>query len=359
MATRILIDGSMGEGGGQVLRSALALSMALGKAFCISEIRGKRPKPGLKRQHLTCVRGAQALCNARVEGDAINSMSLDFTPAAVQTGDYQFQIGTGGSITMVLQALVPPLLFADKPSSLLVSGGTHVPHAPPFEFLRDTLFPHLELLGPKLTAQMNKIGYMEIGGGSVRVDIIPTSRPGSLQLYEAGAFAGAEASIYGHNLPEGIIERELGALLDSQYKALGLGSENIACKTDPQAPDSPTGAGNTVLVTVRRGKLATVCGECGWRGRTAEKVAHQAARRALSLIKSGIPVEAHLADQLLVPLALAGGGSFVTERLSSHSQTCLAVIAQFMELESKIESSPTRGVRLSLKTQPKRAGVKI
>jgi len=326
----IQIDGSMGEGGGQVLRASLALSMALGKPFRISGIRANRPKPGLKRQHLTCVTAAQAVCDATVDGAAINSSELFFAPGVVRPGEYEFHVGTGGSVTMVLQALVPPLLLGTTPSRLTVTGGTHVPYAPPFEFMRDTLFPRLETLGVRLNARMDRIGYMDIGGGSVTVEIQPVAAPAPFHQGEAGAWEGTTAVIYGHNLPEGIVEREIDVLLSEEHASLGLTPETIRREDGAASARSVAGAGNMVLVVVRHGGHTTVFGECGWRGRTAEVVARQACKRALHFIQAGMPIEAHLADQLLVPLALAGGGSFVTERISPHTRTCLAVIEQFM-----------------------------
>ena len=166
----VLVDGSFGEGGGQILRASLALSMALGHPFRLINIRANRPKPGLKRQHLACVQAAQRICGAKVTGDVINSTEICFAPGTVQPGEYCFDIGSGGSCTLVLQALVPALLTASGPSRLTVTGGTHVPFAPPVEFLRDTLFPWLEKLGPRLSAHMDKPGFMQIGGGKITVE---------------------------------------------------------------------------------------------------------------------------------------------------------------------------------------------
>ena len=344
----IVIDGSMGEGGGQVLRASLALSMALGKPFHIVGIRANRPKPGLKRQHLTCVQAAQAICKARVEGDAINSSALSFAPGPVQAGEYEFQVGTGGSVTLVLQAIVPPLLREKTPSRLTVTGGTHVPHAPPFEFMRDTLFPRLAALGARLTARLDRVGYMEKGGGSVTVDIQPSAIITPFHQEETGAWTGTEAVIYGHNLPAGVVDREITELLSATCAPLGLRPENIRREDDPASSRAIAGAGNMVLVTLRHGPYATVFGECGWRGRTAEVVARHTCRRALDFIRAGLPVEAHLADQMLVPLALAGGGSFVAEKITKHTQTCLAVIERFTGKKAKLAPTETKGTRITL-----------
>lgn len=344
----ITIDGSMGEGGGQILRAALALSMTLGRPFRLENIRANREKPGLRRQHLLCVQAARELCGAKVAGDELGALSLEFAPGPVRPGDYRFAVGTGGSVTLVLQALVPALLFAGAASRLTVTGGTHVPFAPPFEFMRDTLFPQLERLGPKLSAAMKRIGYMEVGGGRVEVEIVPAPpKPLPLET-EQGEFAGAFALIYGHNLPPSVTEREIAVLLEERYAALGLGTDRITVldKSDPACPAE--GGGNMVMVGLRCGGNLTIFGECGWRGRTAEKVAGEAAKRALEFLRSGAPVEAHLADQLLVPLALAGGGGFVTQRLTKHTETCLKVVELFTGIRAEITRMAGQRVQISL-----------
>ncbi len=345
----ITIDGSMGEGGGQVLRAALALSMASGRPFHMVNIRANRPKPGLKRQHLTCVKAAQALCGADVKGDALNSQELVFRPGAVRPGEYAFNVGTGGSVTLVLQALVPALLLGSTPSRLTVTGGTHVPYAPPFEFMRDTLFPRLEALGPRLAARMNSVGYMDIGGGSVTVDIHPATKSIPFNQQDAEPFKGAEAAIYGHNLPDGIIQREIDVLLSDPYASLGLTAKTIRREDSATSPHPVEGTGNMVLITVRHGRYATVLGECGWRGRTAEVVARQACKRALRFARAHVPVEEHLVDQLLVPLAIAGGGSFAAESITPHTQTCLAVIEQFTNMKADLTAAETKGTLVTLR----------
>ena len=345
----ILIDGSLGEGGGQVLRASLALSMGLGRPFRMVNIRANRPKPGLKRQHLTCIEAARELCDARVEGDAINATELTFIPGPVRPGEYTFRIGTGGSVTLVLQAVMPPLLWAKAPSRLIVTGGTHVPFAPPFEFMRDTLFPRLEALGPRLGAQMDAIGYMETGGGSVTVTITPGEATVPMQEEAARREFRAEAIIYGHNLPEGVVEREIDVLLGERYAALGLKPEAIRRLDAPSDARLVAGAGNMVLLSLRHGEAITVFGECGWRGRNAEVVARQVCKRALEFIGVGMPVEAHLADQLLVPLALAGGGSFVVERVTRHAETCLEVVKQFTGFKAEVTPDAGKTRRITLR----------
>ena len=314
-----------------MLRASLALSMALRKPFHMVNIRMKRDKPGLKRQHLTCVRAAQKMCDAQVQGAEINSCEIFFSPGEVRPGVYDIAVGTGGSVSLVLQAMVPPLLFAEAKTRLMVRGGTHVPYAPPFEFMRETLFPCLEMLGPDLETHMERIGYMQMGGSVVHVSITPARRSCTFDLTQTETLHEASAVIYGHNLPEGILERETKVLME-QGADLGLTESHISLIDgvhDRPFPIVVNGAGNMVLVKIRRGPRTTVFAECGWRGRRAEVVAGQACKRAREYLRSGADVEACLSDQLLVPLALAGGGSFVTQRLTSHAATCLQIIELF------------------------------
>ncbi len=351
MLSYISIDGSTGEGGGQILRTALALSMALDRPFRMTNIRAKRPKSGLKRQHLTCIRAAQTICDATVEGDEINSTEVTFSPGVVKPGSYRIALGTGGSITLVCQALIPPLLFAAEPSHLEISGGTHVPYAPPFEFMRDTLFPMLERLGVKLHARMDRLGYMNIGGGSVHVDITPCPEPHVFVQPEPTPITKTTAVIYGHNLPEGILERER-ELLQKESPSLLLHEEDILCIDKNLGPDKMPlpvdGSGNMVILTVHQGEQKTVFGECGWRGRSAETVASHACKRAREFLSSHAPIEACLSDQLLVPLALAGGGSFVTQRLTKHTGTCLRIIELFTGRHAQTVHEQGRNIHVTV-----------
>jgi RNA 3'-terminal phosphate cyclase (ATP) len=335
------VDGALGEGGGQILRAALAFSLALGRPFRIDNIRANRAKPGLRRQHLTCVLAAQAIAEAEVNGAEINSRELTFSPGPVRPGDYAFAVGTGGSATMVLQALVPPLLTAAGPSRLTVTGGTHVPKAPVFEFLQMTWFPRLEQLGPRLRARLARPGFSLVGGGRIEVEIEPVPRLKRFNEVEpAGPLDRAEARIFSHGLAEHIAEREKHVLqAGTAWAEAGLAPE--AVRIDPGWSQGlpPEASGNAVIVDVHRGGWVSVFSEVGELGRKAEKVAAQAARQALRFVKADVPICEHLADQLVVPLALAGGGRFLAQKpATSHLQTCLAVAGLFTGLRGRLTS---------------------
>jgi RNA 3'-terminal phosphate cyclase (ATP) len=312
----------------------------LGRPFRIYNIRANRSKPGLRRQHLTCVLAAQALSGAEVNGAELASRELSFSPGPVRPGDYAFAVGTGGSATMVLQALVPPLLTAAGPSRLTVTGGTHVPKAPVFEFLQKTWLPRLEQLGPRLRAVLVRPGFSRIGGGCIEVEIEPVPRLKRLEEVEPGTLEGAEARIFSHDLAEHIAEREMRVLqAGTAWAEAGLTPE--AVRIDPgwsQGP-KPEGSGNAVIIEVRRGGWTSVFSEVGELGRKAEKVAAQTARQALRFVQAEVPVCEHLADQLVIPLALAGGGRFMTQKPgTAHLQTCLAVAELFTGLRVRLKS---------------------
>jgi len=341
----IIVDGAAGEGGGQLLRASLALSMALGRPFRMVNIRSKRSRPGLKRQHLTCLQAAQTICGAQVTGDSINSREITFVPGPVKPGKYRFDIGSGGSCTMVLQALVPPLLTASAPSRITVTGGTHVPYSPPFEFFRDTLLPWLEKLGPRLTASMGRLGFMQFGGGSITVDIEPSPILEILEVDECGAFIGAEGSIRVYNLHEGIAERECAVLQAENFADLGLCEESLHVEKRTRSVEGP---GNAVVLTVHRESGATICSGIGQRGIAAESVARQAGGRAMAFLRAEVPAEKHLADQLLVPLALAGGGSFLTEKPSLHTITCMELLPLFVNIKARAMQQNAKVWRITL-----------
>lgn len=335
-AEMIEIDGSMGEGGGQVLRASLALSMALGKPFYMKNIRAGRPKSGLKRQHLTCVQAAQRISGAEVSHADIGSTELSFAPQTLCPGEYRFDIGSGGSCTLVLQALIPPLLAAHRASRITVTGGTHVPHAPSFEFMQETLFPWLEKLGPRLSATMEKPGFMQVGGGLVTVDIAPAESLLPFDSCEESPFMDSEGHVYLWNLDPGIAARELRVLLDKKYEDLGLLEEKIRMEVSSKGRKDAHGPGNAVLVKVRHEKGLTVCTGIGARGHSAERVAREACERAFTFMKAKVPVDHHLADQLIVPMALAGGGAFLTEKPTLHTETCMALLPYFTDIRAKV-----------------------
>lgn len=319
----LTIDGAHGEGGGQVLRSALALSLCTGQPFRIVNIRAARKKPGLQPQHLAAVRAAVAVAAATVEGDARDSQVLAFHPGRIVPGDFHFDIGTAGSTTLVLQTVLPALMTAREPSSLLLEGGTHNPLAPPFEFLRYAFLPLLRRLGARVGATLERPGYAPAGGGRVRVSVTPVKQLQPLTVDARGEVVGQRAEVLLSRLPAHIAERELAVL----GRELGIAAAHRMIRID----DTAAGPGNAVAVIVESEQITECFTALGRRGVPAERVAGDVVAAVRHYLASGVPVGRHLADQLLVPLALAGGGRFVTMAPSRHLLTNVDIIRQFID----------------------------
>lgn len=327
----IELNGAQGEGGGQILRSALTLSMLTGQAFTIKQIRARRAKPGLLRQHLAAVAAATAICGAEVEGAALGSTQLRFVPGPVRAGDYQFAIGSAGSCALVLQTVLPALWFAGVPSSVSVSGGTHNPAAPPLEFLQWAWLPVLQQMGIGMQLDCPRYGFYPAGGGQLRVQI---QQPvlGRLQSLNCagsrGPLLGMRAIAVVAGVPADVAQRELAQL----QQIFGDTLQVELC----QRP-SNEGPGNVVLLVLDYAQHSEVCIAFGARGVAAETVAARVAAAAQRFLSSSAVVGEHLADQLVLPLALAGGGSLTTTVASSHLQTQLQIIERFLPICSQIE----------------------
>lgn len=339
-STELRLDGAQGEGGGQILRSALALSLLGGRPFRIERIRAGRSKPGLMRQHLACVRAAALVGNAQVEGAEIGSTVLSFRPGAIRGGHFEFKVGSAGSTMLVLQTVLPVLLRADAPSRISIEGGTHNMAAPSSDFIAEAFLPVLAQMGAHVQMDVERHGFFPAGGGLVRVQI----QPGPLQplaLHERGASLGIEAAALLRSLPQHIAEREL----EVAAKRLPL--------TATRRCELPAGfgPGNALVLKARFAHVNEVVVGLGEHGLSAEAVADSACSELRSYLAHGAPVGEHLADQLLLPMLLAGGGSFVTARPSLHLQTNAAVIEAFGMARVDIapdESDPQRRYRVSM-----------
>jgi RNA 3'-terminal phosphate cyclase (ATP) len=318
----IRIDGSEGEGGGQVLRTALGLSLVTGKPFQIEKIRAKREKPGLLRQHLTAVLAATEIGNAKAEGATLGSRDLSFTPGKVLAGEYHFAVGTAGSGTLVLQTILPALLTADGASHLAIEGGTHNMQAPPFDFLAKTFIPLLNRLGPKVALKLERYGFYPAGGGRLTVEINPCAAISPPAWIAKDAVTHRHAVAIVANLPRSIAQREI----DTLGRMLGWESE---CFEIIETKNS-AGPGNVVMVEVGTPSITEVFTGFGRLGATAEHVASEAAGAARSYLSSQAFAGEHLSDQLLLPLALARGGSFAATKISLHAQTNMRVIERFL-----------------------------
>lgn len=331
----ITIDGSFGEGGGQIIRSSLALSLVTGTPLTIENIRARRSKPGLRRQHLTAVHAAAEVGRAAVEGATLGGSRLVFTPQGVRSGEYRFQIGTAGSTTLVLQTVLPALLVAEGTSRITLEGGTHNPLAPPFEFLERAYVPLLRRLGHQVDVRLERHGFYPAGGGRMAVSVEPAAVWRKLDVLERGRLLRRRVRALVANLPEHIGERECSTAV----RKLGLPRDaaSVEVVTDSAGP------GNVLLIELAFEHVSEVISGFGSKGVMAEKVAADACRAARRFLDSDVPVGEHLADQLLLPLAIGaahgGGGSFRTFALSDHATTHIEILRRFLDVDISVEQN--------------------
>jgi len=340
------IDASMGEGGGQIVRTCLSLSMCTGTPIALRHIRARRRNPGLQAQHLAAVRAAAAICSAQVTGDRTASPELTFRPGPIRAGRYEIDVGTAGSTTLVLQTLLPALALREKRSELVLRGGTHNPRAPTFEFVRDAWLHLLAHLGFKAHLTLERHGFFPKGGGIVRASVEPLQATHALDLMERGPILRRTAMALIAHLPDHIARREINVLRESLQLALD------ACRIERV---DAFGMGNALNVTVESERVTTVFDGFGMRGVPAEKVASALAHEVRQYVDANVAVDRYLADQILLPLALGSGGQFSTVPLSTHTQTNVAVIQQFLELDCEAHELAPGRWRLSLRSRA-RAG---
>ena len=329
----IEIDGSLGEGGGQLLRSALSLSCITGKPFRIRNIRKSRPKPGLMRQHLVSVQAAGRIAAAELQGDLLGSTELSFAPRRVVPGDYSFEIGTAGSTSLVLQTLIPPLLLAGGTSRLTLSGGTHVPFSPSWHYLAEVFAPALLRLGARIELTLESCGFYPKGGGKVRCRILPCSGFCALSAEHRGKLVSIHGVSAVGNLPRSIAERQAHSALSRIESALGA-----VAPVELSSCEVPAfGQGTFVFIKGAYQQAISGCTALGARGKPAELVGEEAAAEFLNHHASGMPVDPHLADQLVLYLAQAEGPSvFATSRITGHLETNLEVTGCFLDLDYRI-----------------------
>jgi RNA 3'-terminal phosphate cyclase (ATP) len=330
------IDGSAGEGGGQILRTSLALSLLTGKAFRLFNVRAGRAKPGLQPQHLMSVRAAAAVGQAQVEGAARDSREIVFEPGAVRAGSYHFAIGTAGATGLVLHTLYLPLALAGAPSEVTITGGTHVKTSPSFDFLDTTWRPYLELLGLRVTLRLVRTGFYPRGGGELRAHIQPGPRPRGLRLEGVRRPTRATGVSAVAGLPEDIARR--------QARRAAHGLKQVGLKVDLRQEHWPGGPGTVLAVVLDTAPVPTLFFALGERGKRAERVADEAVAQAVAFLKADPPgVDPHSADQLVLPLALAEGPSaYRVAEVTPHLTTNIAVIGHFLEREIVCEGQESK-----------------
>jgi len=328
------IDGSHGSGGGQVLRSSLALSALTRKPFTLEKIRANRKNPGLAAQHLTCVRAVSKLTNARVKGAELGSTKLVFEPRgfAVEAREFEFDCGTAGSVTLVLQALLPALAFAEKETSVKLVGGTAVAWSPPVNYVQRVLLPTLARTGLRATLEVKKWGWYPKGGGIVEIKTKPASFLKAVELEERGALKRVNAEIVCSNLPAHVSERmktrASQLALEKIEKNLNFNANSFQARAE--------GQGAEFLLIAEHANALAGFSALGERGKPAEKLVEEAFTAFENFEKSDASVDEHLGDQLIPFLALARGESRLRALLTPHLLTNAWVCEQFLETSFKI-----------------------
>lgn len=331
MKETMIIDGSQGEGGGQVLRTALAMSALLGRSLEIHHIRANRTKPGLRPQHLAAVRALTRITGGEVSGDQENSTRLGFRPGPVKGGHYHFRIGTAGSVTLLAAAILPPLLFAATPSVIVLEGGTHVPWSPVFHYLDQILLPFLRRMGAEISIDLEKWGWYPAGGGRCTLRIAPCGGLLPVRLLRPGRLQRLTLILALAGLPMQIIDRE-EARVRTCLREHGYDFDRIF------TPVPSPGQGNALFLKGEYEESLAGFSALGQKGKPAEEVAGELCRSWLAFEKSGGAVDRHLADQLLPYLALAGGESqLVSEEITSHLRTNMAIIEQFLPVRFRLD----------------------
>ncbi len=325
------IDGSLGEGGGQVLRTSLSLSAVTGKPLRITNIRSNRSQPGLKHQHLQAVKAVAEICRAEVEGARLGSKTLSLHPEKVQGGRYQFSIPTAGSASLVLQTVFYPLVFATRVSQVTVQGGTHVRWSPCFHYLQQQWLPYLTRMGYQAELNLNKAGYYPKGGGEITARIHPGAGKEALQLTQRGDLVHVGGLAAVTDLPDHITRRmrdRVVSRVGHKYPLQDIRTQHI---------DGHDKGAFIFLSVVFENTTAGFCA-LGERGKRAEIVADETIDQVLDFVDGNGCVDRYVADQLLIPLAIAVGQSvFNVSEITSHLVTNALIIQEFLPVKFDIQ----------------------
>jgi RNA 3'-terminal phosphate cyclase (ATP) len=324
------IDGSYGEGGGQILRTALGLSCLLKQPFRLFNIRSGRRRPGLMPQHLACARLLALISDARVDGAEVGSTEMTF------------DIGSAGSTSLLLQAVLPPLIFADAPSRIVLTGGTHVPFSPPYHYISEVFLPALAGLGIETAASIERYGFYPKGGGKIAVTVRPSRKPSGISLEKRGNVVSVRGVSASSGLPPYIAERQKNSAM-SPLSGLPVRPEIEILRVDSH------GQGTFVFLTLETETGISGFSCLGEMGKRAEAVGEETASKLLRHLETGACIDPHLADQLAIYLCLAEGPSvFTTSRITGHLLTNLAVIEKFLGISFVIDREKERPGKVSI-----------
>jgi len=324
MPPLITLDGSHGEGGGQILRTALTLSAVTGQPFAMTRIRAGRVQPGLRPQHVAAVRAAAMACGARVGGAFEGSPDLRFAPGAISGGEFRFEIGTAGAVTLVLQTLLPILAAAGVEGRVEVTGGTHVPRSPSYHFLARHWLPMVQRIGLNASLGLVRAGFYPRGGGEARADVLPGSQGGTLSLEARGRLVGIRGLSGAGRLRGEVARRQRDGAQERLWEQRRLEAEWDVIDVPAASP----GSFLLLEAVFEHGRAAF--GSLGEKRVKAEVLGDRTARRLLGFLDSDGAVDPHLADQLAVPLAVSRqGGRISTTEVTGHLETVAAVLTVF------------------------------
>lgn len=339
----ITIDGSRGEGGGQVLRTTIALSLVTGTPVRITDIRAGRKKPGLMRQHRAALLAAAQVGAAQLTGADLGSREVTFEPTTIQGGPLHVSVGTAGSTGLVLHTVLPALLMQDQPCHLVFEGGTHNPMAPPFDHLQRTYLPLIECMGARATATLTRPGYFPAGGGRFEVHLEPTGRLEPLEIHDRGQFKSRLARATVAGIPDSVASRELEVI----GKRLAFRPFELEPEVVPNSP----GPGNVVQVFLESKHVTETFTAFGRPGRPAEAVARSLCDEVRQYLAHHQPIGPHTADQLVLLLALAGGGSFRTGPPTRHLLTQIDLIPELLPVSITLDEFQPRRWQVDVTTR--------
>lgn len=351
MSSLVEIDGSHGEGGGQILRSALSLSLMTGRPFRMSRVRAQRAKPGLMRQHLACVVAAQQVSGAKVRGAELGSTELEFHPGPLVAGEYAIEIGSAGSTTLVAQSLLPAFIAKRVAARLVIHGGTHNPMAPPFSAIEHVVAPLMRKMGVPIDATLRRPGFAPMGGGIIEVVLgVREHATTPLVLDERGPLESVTLEALTVSLPDDIARRELDVLRARLRAALGDVSITERHLSPSKNHWQVSSVGNAVAVMLHFAHHTEEVSMLGERRLSAERVAAIVADKALAFLAHGEPVGEHLQDQLPILLTATRGGRYRTTAPTDHLVSQLDLIPRFTgrPIEVRVDPGEAGGVSITI-----------